>query len=56
MGENMTLETYRKATEILETEEWLEELKESLDQERDSEIYIDVCNRLFKLGQEFANL
>ena len=52
----MTIETYRKATEILETEEWLEEVKKSLDQEIDFEKYTDVCNRLFKLGQEFASL
>ena len=52
----MTIETYRKATEILEVEEWLEELKKSLDPEIEFEKYTDVCNRLFKLGQEFAEL
>lgn len=52
----MTLEAYRKATEILETEEWLEEVKKSLDPEMEYEKYTDVCNRLFKLGQEFASL
>lgn len=52
----MTIETYRKATEILETEEWLEEVKKSLDPEMEFEKYTDICNRLFKLGQEFASL
>lgn len=52
----MTIETYRKATKNLKETEWLEEVKESLDPEIDSEKYIDVCNRLFKLGQEFAKL
>lgn len=52
----MTLETYRKATVILETEEWLEEVKKSLDPEMDSEKYTYVCNKLFELGQEFASL
>lgn len=52
----MTLETYRKATEILEAKEWLEEVKKSLDPEMDYEKYKDVCNRLFELGTEFADL
>lgn len=52
----MTLEAYRKATEILETKEWLDEVKKSLDQEIEYEKYTDVCNRLYKLEQEFAEL
>ena len=52
----MTIEAYRKATEILETKEWLEKVKKSLDPEMDYKKYVDVCNRLFKLGQEFAKL
>lgn len=52
----MTIETYRKATEILGTKEWLEELKKSLDPEMEFDKYTDICNRLFELGQEFANL
>lgn len=52
----MTIETYRKATAILETKEWLEEVKKSLDPEMEFEKYTDICNRLFELGQEFASL
>ena len=52
----MTMETYKKATEILETKEWLEEVKKSLDPEMEFEKYTNVCDRLFKLGQEFASL
>lgn len=52
----MTLDTYRKATKILEVVDWLEEKRDSLDPEMDSEKYTEVCNRLFELGREFAKL
>lgn len=52
----MTLDAYRKATKILEEVDLLEEKRDSLDPEMDSEKYIEVCNKLFELGQEFARL
>ena len=52
----MTLEAYRNATKILEEKERLEEIKKSLDSEIDIEKYREICNRLFELGTEFADL
>lgn len=52
----MTIEAYRRATEILKEKERLEEIKYHLDPEIDLEKYTDICNRLFELGQAFAVL
>ena len=52
----MTLDAYRKATRILEEVDWLEEKRDFLDPEMDSEKYTEICNKLFELGQEFARL
>ena len=54
----MTLETYKKATKILEEKEFLESERYILEliSEFGSERYTEICNRLFELGQEFAKL
>ncbi len=55
----MTTEAYNKATKILEEKKQLEEKLYQLRHSVDfvvSEEYIEVCNKLFELGQEFAAL
>ena len=55
----MTIEQYEKATKILEEKKQLEDklynLKMSIDFAISDE-YIEICNRLFTIGQEFAAL
>lgn len=52
----MTIEAYRRAGEILNEKERLEEILQKLDPEYESEKYKDIHNQLFLLGQEFAKL
>ena len=59
----MTVEAYNKATKILEEKKLLEEKLEQLRIDIrmginfvSSAEYIEICNRLFALGQEFAAL
>ena len=51
----MTEKAYERATEIIKEKDILEQkLLELSDKQSDE--YIDICNRLFKLGQEFSRL
>lgn len=56
----MTIEAYNKATQILEEKKQLEEklwqLRSSIDFTLHYDEYIEVSNRLFTIGQEFASL
>lgn len=52
----MTIEAYKRATEILKEQERLEEILQKIDPEYEFEKYRDIHNRLFELGQEFAAL
>ena len=55
----MTIEQYEKATKILEEKKQLEDKLYNLRMSIDfviSDEYIEVCNRLFTIGQEFAAL
>ena len=56
----MTMPEYKRATAILEEKKQLEErlhqLRMSIDFNFNSEEYIEICNKLFNLGQEFAAL
>ena len=55
----MTIEQYERATNILEEKKSLEEklyqLRMSINYAVSDE-YIEICNRLFAIGQEFATL
>lgn len=55
----MTIEQYNRATEILEEKKLLEkkiyQLRTSVDF-LNSDEYVEISNKLFKLGQEFASL
>lgn len=55
----MTIEEYTRATEILKEKERLEkemvQLRQSIDF-RYCDEYVDISNKLFELGQEFAVL
>lgn len=55
----MTIEQYNRATEILNEKKLLEETLFKLRNSIDfiiSEEYVEVSNKLFSLGQEFAAL
>ena len=55
----MTMTQYERATAILEEKKQLEDKLYQLRCSVDfviSDEYIEVCNRLFSLGQEFAAL
>ena len=55
----MTIEQYKKATNILEEKKSLEEKLYQLRMSVGfiiSDEYIEICNRLFTIGQEFATL
>lgn len=52
----MTIETYRRAGEILEEKERLEEVLQKLDPEYEFEKFTDIVNKLYMLGKEFAML
>lgn len=56
----MTIETYNKATKILEERKSLEDklylLRQSTVDFYSSSEVVEICNRLFVLGQEFAAL
>ena len=58
----MTLEAYKRATDILEEKKALEKELQNLrmtmefDFSSSNERYIAVSNKLFSLGQEFADL
>lgn len=55
----MTIEQYNRATEILKEKKQLEETLYNLRSSIDfiiSEEYLEVSNKLFILGQEFAAL
>lgn len=55
----MTIESYNRATEIIKEKEQLEkelsQLRMSIDF-KDLDEYVDISNRIFTLGQEFAAL
>lgn len=51
----MTEMAYDRATDILVEKETLEKLLSTLP-DNNSEEYINICNKLFQLGQEFASL
>lgn len=55
----MTMEQYNRATAILEEKKQLEEqlyqLRTSINFAFSDE-YIEICNKLFTIGQEFAAL
>lgn len=54
------METYNRATKILEEKAQLEErlyqLRTSIAFGLPTEEYIEICNKLFAIGQEFALL
>lgn len=56
----MTMETYNRATKILEEKAQLEErlyqLRTSVTFSLPTEEYMEICNKLFAIGQEFASL
>ena len=56
----MTMEAYKRATAILEEKKQLEEklyqLRMSVNFQFDTEESIEISNKLFALGQEFAAL
>ena len=54
----MTEEAFRRAKEIQDKRKELEEQLIQLDPNDKSYIikHLDICERLYKLGQEFANL
>ena len=56
----MTIETYNRATDILKEKEQLEKelchLRASINLTYNMDEYIQVCNKLFQLGQEFNSL
>ena len=55
----MTIEAYNKATKILEEKKQLEDRLFQMRMSIDfivSDEYIEICNRLFTIGQEFASL
>lgn len=56
----MTIETYNKATKILEERKSLEDklylIKQSTVDFYSSPKVVEICDRLFVLGQEFAGL
>ena len=55
----MTIEQYDRATKILEEKKLLEEKLHQLRASVDfllSDGYIEISNKLFQLGQEFASL
>ena len=55
----MTMTQYNEATKILKEKEQLEEKLYQLRQSMDfmySNEYVEICNRLFELGQNFSAL
>ena len=56
----MIMEAYKRATAILEEKKQLEErlyqLRMSVNFQYDTEESIEISNKLFVLGQEFASL
>ena len=55
----MTIEAYNKATKILEEKKQLEDKLFQMRMSVDfiiSDDYIEICNRLFTIGQEFSSL